>query len=384
MSPAPGRVFGLILAGASLWGIGEGMFLYYHTLYLGQLGASPVFIGALFSVVAVCQMVVQVPAGYLADRFGRRALLRAGWLMAVSSTLIFALAGSLPVFALGLVVNGLMAIGWASQYNYIANIPARFSPGRAVTLVLAFAFGGSALGAFLGGQISALAGIRAAYQAAVVFALLSAGFIFRLPDQPLAPAAQPGLRNGLVYNRLFVAFLGVLLVVSTGMYVPFLFSPNYLKDAAGLDLRQIGSLGAVAGAGNVAVLLLLGSLRPYRAFLTGQALVAVFAVLMLVGRGLGAFYLAFFCLGGMWLARSIAAVIVRSLVEENQSGVAVGLGESVKTTAAMLAPLLAGALYQQAPVSIFSAGLAILLLGLALSAALLFRLRGQLEVYSQV
>lgn len=384
MNASPGRVFTFILAGAALWGVGEGMFLYYHTLYLSQLGASPVFIGALFSVVAVCQVVVQIPAGYLADRFGRRLLLRAGWGMAVSSTLVFALADSLPVFALGLVVNGLMAIGWASQYNYIANIPARFSPGRAVTLVLAFAFGGSALGAFLGGQISASVGIRAVYQAAAIFALLSAFFIFSLPAQPLAPAARPGMNTSLLRNRLFLAFLAVLLVVSVGMTVPFLFSPNYLKDTAGLDLRQIGSLGAVAGLGNGAVLLLLGSLRPYRAFFTGQVLVAVFAILMLVGRGWVVFNLAFFCLGGMWLARSIAAVIVRSLVEESQSGLAVGLGETVKTAAAMLAPLLAGVLYQQAPVLIFSAGLAILLLGLAMSAFLFSRLRAHREVYSQV
>jgi MFS family permease len=64
----------LILMAVSylFWGIGEGMFLYFQPVYLQQLGADPVKIGLILGAVGVAMTVAQIPAGYQADRFGRR------------------------------------------------------------------------------------------------------------------------------------------------------------------------------------------------------------------------------------------------------------------------------------------------------------------------
>ena len=62
------------------WGLGEGLFMYFQPLYLEELGASPISIGAILGIVGISMTVVHIPAGYLADRIGRRKLVWAGWI----------------------------------------------------------------------------------------------------------------------------------------------------------------------------------------------------------------------------------------------------------------------------------------------------------------
>ncbi len=57
------------------WGIGEGMFFYFQPIYLQKLGASPIGIGSILGAIGLIMAFTQLPAGYLADRFGRRPLI---------------------------------------------------------------------------------------------------------------------------------------------------------------------------------------------------------------------------------------------------------------------------------------------------------------------
>ncbi|MDP2994101.1 MAG: MFS transporter, partial [Anaerolineales bacterium] len=67
----------LILLFASLftWGIGEGMFIYFQPIYLQQLGASTMTIAMVFSAFGLAMMLAHIPAGYLADRIGRKPII---------------------------------------------------------------------------------------------------------------------------------------------------------------------------------------------------------------------------------------------------------------------------------------------------------------------
>src|SRR5512135_756529 len=99
----------LILLGFSLmtWGVGEGMFLIFQPLYLQQLGATPVTIGAIIGAAGIAMTVAHIPAGHLADRIGRKPVLLAAWLIAIIATWLMALSRSLPLFVLGMLVYGL-------------------------------------------------------------------------------------------------------------------------------------------------------------------------------------------------------------------------------------------------------------------------------------
>jgi len=99
----------LLLVAISLfaWGVGEGLFIYFQPLYLQQLGADPLLTGAVFGAMGIAMAVSQIPAGYLSDRIGARTLMWASWLLGAISAWVMALANSLPVFIVGLILYGL-------------------------------------------------------------------------------------------------------------------------------------------------------------------------------------------------------------------------------------------------------------------------------------
>ena len=89
-----------------IWGLGEGAFFPFQPLYLQQLGADPIDIGAILGAFSLAATLAHIPAGYLADRIGRRPLMWAGWLVGLVATWLMALATTLPVFTLGMIMYG--------------------------------------------------------------------------------------------------------------------------------------------------------------------------------------------------------------------------------------------------------------------------------------
>jgi MFS family permease len=87
-----------------IWGMGEGLFYIFQPLYIQQLGADPILIGSVLGINAVAMTLSQIPAGYLADRVGRRPLMWFTWIMGVISALDLAWARYLTAFVAGLLL----------------------------------------------------------------------------------------------------------------------------------------------------------------------------------------------------------------------------------------------------------------------------------------
>ena len=90
----------LVWLGAALftWGIGESMFLLFQPIYLQQLGADPIQIGAILGAFGAILTFAHIPAGHLSDRIGRRPLLIASWFMGIVATAVMALSPHLSFF----------------------------------------------------------------------------------------------------------------------------------------------------------------------------------------------------------------------------------------------------------------------------------------------
>ena len=363
------RDYLLFVCAAVFWGFGEGMYIYYQTIYMEQLGAQPVLIGACFSIIGISQMLIQTPAGYLTDRYGRRPLLWVGWLIAVSSVWIFFLAKTITVFLIGLFVNGLMAVGFPGQYSYIASATKKMSPSRALTLMLSFTFTGNALGTYISSQITTQYGIRVVYLLAAISVTISAFFVLNLRPQLVEKMSDITPKRSILRNRQLVIFMGILMVVSLGITLPYILASNFMQNQVGLDLSEIGALGVTAGVGNVVILLIAGSLHPAVAFLIGQALLGSFAGILWLGKSMALYHLAYFCLGGIWLTKMIAVALVKPMVRDEEVGLAIGMAETNKAIAMIGAPFLAGMLYQISPEKPFSVGFGIICVGLLLSIA---------------
>jgi MFS family permease len=360
----------LILVAISMftWGAGEGMFLYFQPIYLQQLGADPLSIGTILGGFGLMMTISHVPAGYLADRLGRRPILLAAWVMGVVATWIMALANELPVFVAGLLLYGLTLFVISPLNSYVTAARGRFSVGRALTLMSASFNLGVVIGPWLGGQIGEQMGLRQTYTVAAWIFMVSTVIIFLIRSQPVETASVAQAGNGWMFNSRYLAYFAIVFLAMFATYLPQPLSPNFLQNQRALSLSQIGRLYSVSSIGVVALNLALGQLPVRAGFLLGQVSVGLFALLLWRGTGLPWYTLGYFMLGGYKTARSLAAAQMRELVHEAKMGLAYGLTETVSSTATMLSPPLAGYLYDRNPAWIYALAVGLVLVSIVIGA----------------
>lgn len=351
----------LVLLAVSMftWGVGEGMFLYFQPIYLKELGADPIRIGAILGGFGLMMVISHIPAGYLADRVGRKPVLVSAWVIGLVAAWIMALAHSLPVFIAGLFIYGFTMFVMSPLNSYITAARGRLSVGRAITLISASFNLGMVLGPWLGGQVGQQFGLRQNYFIAGFLLMISTLVILFLHPQPIEKVSHAESANGWMSAPRYWYYVGAILLATFAMYLPQPLAPNFLVEQRSLSLEQTGLLYSVTSLGVVLLNLILGSFPARIGFLIGQAAVGVYALILWQAVGLPWYVLGFLLLGGFKTARSLGIAQVRELVPQAKIGLAYGLTETVGGTAVILAPLLAGYLYTQQPTWMFalSAGL---------------------------
>ena len=175
----------LVLLSVSLftWGIGEGMFIYFQPIYLQQLGANTMTIALVFSLFGLAMMITHIPAGYLADRIGRKPLLVASWTSGLLATGVMALARTLPVFVTGMLLYGFTAFVSSPLNSYVTAARGKLSPVRAMTLVSAAYSLGAVFGPITGGWIGERLGLRSVYLVSACIFIVSTAIV-ALPALP--------------------------------------------------------------------------------------------------------------------------------------------------------------------------------------------------------
>ena len=359
----------LILLSASLliWGIGEGMFFIFLPIYLQQLGAGTMATAGIFSVFGVAMMAAHIPAGYLADRIGRKPLLVAAWGAGLLAAGVMAAARSLPVFVAGMLFYGLTAFVSSPLNSYVTAGRGRFSPARALTFIGAAYNLGAMLGPLAGGWLASRLGLRSVYAWAACLFVPSTVLLLFLRNQPREvhdPAAPPGR---LLANRRFIGLLGIGILATFVMYLPQPLTPRFLADERGLSLASIGLLGSIGGLGNTVLNLVLGQFVARTGFILAEVMAAAFAFLLWKGTGLPWYALGYFLLGGYRAGRSLISAQIRPLIHPTQMGLAYGLAETGNSLAVVLAPLLAGAVYTRASLLVYPLSLGLMGLVLVIS-----------------
>lgn len=346
----------LLLVTASLftWGLGESGFLYFQTLYLRELGADPLLIGGILSAVGFAMAAFQIPAGYLADRWGQRPMMWISWVVGAASAWLMALAPSLLPFFIGLLLYNLTSYVLAPMNSYITAVRGEWSPARALTLASGGFHLGSAGGPLLAGIIASRYGLRMVYVFGSVILLLSVVLILLIQRAPTEPhTIHTTERSNIFRNRRLLLLACSTLLTMFVLYLPQPLTSNYLVETKQLNYEQIGLLGMVASLGNALALFSLGSLPPLAGFLLGQSLALLFSLLLWRGSGLFWFAGGYFFLSGYRLCRSMVTALARSFVPAQQTGLAFGLLETCNAIAIIIAPLLAGWLFSQQPAAIY-------------------------------
>jgi len=365
----------LILLGFSLmtWGVGEGMFFIFQPLYLQQLGANPVTIGVIFGVAGIAMTVPHILAGHLADRIGRKPLLLVSWIVAMLATWSMALAPSLALFVTGMLVYNLTAFVSSPLNSYITAARGKLSVGRAITMISALYNIGAVIGPWLGGQVGERFGLRTIYLIAGSLFIASLIILLFIKSQPVEQLDPNENGNGRIVNRRFVTYLSVIFLAGFSMYLAQPLSSNYLQNQQQLTLESIGILGSISGLGIVALNLGLGNLKAHIGYLLGQLAVAIFALILWRGTSFPWFCLGYFLLGGYRFARSLATAQTRYLVHQSRMGLAYGITETVGSSAIILAPPVAGFLYEINPQLMYIVGFCLIIISILVSVRLIPR-----------
>jgi DHA1 family tetracycline resistance protein-like MFS transporter len=356
-----------IFAAMATWGIGEGMFLYFQPLYLQQLGADPLQIGAILGLVGLVMSLAFLPAGHLSDRLGRRPLLLLSWILGLLSTILMAIAPSLPWFIIGMVLYGSTSFVTVPLYSYVTAARGNLSVGRAVTLNSACFNLGYIVGPLLGGTIGERLGLHANFRIAAIIFAISTMIILFIRSQPVEPSTEQTPNSSLksLWDSRFGQYVVLVFAITFGLYLPQPLSQNFLQNERGLSLVVIGQLISIRGLGTVILNLALGQLDPRRGLILAQAGMGIFAILIWLGTGLPFYFAGYLLLGSYVTVRNLAIAQGRDLVQAANMGMAYGMLETAGAIAIVFSPILAGWIYKINPNSIYFVGLGLILAGIA-------------------
>ncbi len=206
--------------------------------------------GALSAVSILTYALMQIPAGYLADRFGYKRIFFTG---ALGTTVLCLTFGLITNYWQGITVQALSGLFCALFFvPGLALIVSRFSSERratAMSLSTAGLFLGQVLFSALGPQLAVVSSWRFPF---IVFAL--AGIVascayFWLGKESTTPASQRGVNLLEVFNLFRYGFMwlfGALQYVRMAIFMGIaIWLPSLLIDVKGVALGVAGLIVAV-------------------------------------------------------------------------------------------------------------------------------------------
>jgi MFS family permease len=362
------RDLAIVAISAFIWGLGEGLFIFFLPLTLQRWNTDAVQIGAVLSMIGVTMAVVQVPAGYFSDRFGARPLIFASLILGIASAIVMVAARSLPLFVAGLLAYGCTSFISAPMNSYVTSLRGGWTVQRAVTFRASAFQVGAIAGPMLGGWIANTAGLSIVFRYSAGFFLVST-LVMSLARRPSVLEHQEASIHLVspIANPRFLGFLAVVFFTIIAMSVPQQLTSLFLQNVHHISIQQIGTMGTIASIGTAIIMFSLGNLRVSTGMLIGQLLLAGFALLMWQGQSAIAYFVGYFFVGGYQLYRFMALAFSRSLVKVGDTGLAYGLVETGNALAVVVAPLAAGFLYNYRPEAVYVASLGALAITVGLN-----------------
>ncbi|MFY8273769.1 MFS transporter [Pseudoalteromonas sp. SSDWG2] len=139
-------------------------------------GFSPLWIGLAIGAYGLTQAVLQIPMGWLSDRFGRKRIIISGLIVFAIGSVIAALAESMYMLTLGRALQGMGAI--ASALLALAADLSRDEQRPKVMAVIGMSIGMSfAIAMLLGPMIAASFGVAGIFWLTAALALVGIGIV---------------------------------------------------------------------------------------------------------------------------------------------------------------------------------------------------------------
>ena len=206
---------------------------------MAELGLSYTMAGLLATAYFYAYMAMQIPAGILGDRLGRKRVIVAGITLGAAATVMTGLAGSFLALFLARLLTG---VGQGFLYSNDRVLIAAYTPKEKMALGQGVSFSGGgvgmALGLLLAGVLGEVMAWRSVFFLFALPPLIAAGLIAWLIPEPLPPHHSSGPKQSfrrVFFNRdlwlLGIAGImpvAVLLVIS--IWGPLLFAEIGVKE----------------------------------------------------------------------------------------------------------------------------------------------------------
>lgn len=307
-------------------------------LFAATLGASPAQVGGINGAFMLTAGLLSIPAGLLADRFGRKLPIIAGVLATALSSLLVTRC-QLPTEMMAAYVlfgAGLAALA-PGMLSLVADVMPVHKLGQAYGWYTTAIYVAMTIGPASGGYLAKAFGLRQVFVISgglLLFVALLA--LLALPKG--APRHRTDLRSALsgtlilLRNNSLSACLLATAVSCIGFGVFLTFLPLYAAKL-GYDPAQVGLVFAAQAVTNVVGRVPIGSLadRVDRRWLVAAGLVCLSLSLAALGQSvrLSALIVCAVVMGvGMALTFTAIGALIAELVPALQRGLAMGMYNS--------------------------------------------------------
>jgi MFS family permease len=337
---------------------GDGLYAYIMPYYIIEtLKAGPVEIGILYAIMGLSASLTLFMAGMLADRYDRKKILIAGWIVWLPTPLIFSLAENWLQMLPGMVLWGVWLGGPTGTAYIVSSADKNRMTSTFTTISSSFSLGyifSPALGGYLAGTTS----MRIVFYLAFAFYGLASILLCFIRSQYArknigpTPEKRSSILGLLKTSKLLVlsAFLGSAMFIML-FFRPFI--PTFLADVYHYGSFEIGFLGSVSFFGSAVLGILLGRLgdktRKSYALAMALALCSLSLILLLASGDLPILTLTHFILGASYLAWPLMSAIIGPLAPESIRAFWIAIPQTVGMFTSVMAPYIGGILYEVSP-----------------------------------
>jgi MFS family permease len=326
-----------------------------------RFGASPALITPILGIYSLCQLLGAPIWGALSDRFGRRPILISSMLGAAVSYVLLSMASSVTDLFVARALAGFMAGNIAAAMAYASDVSSPANRARSLGLVgaaigIGFMLGPAIGGALAGEHLQSADFRRPALVSSALSVCAALLVVFRLPESHARGHAvgKPRSRWQLLRSRPVLGLLTLSTLLVT-------FSQSTLDSTfaiLAMDRYQVGprTVGfAILGLAIVVVFMqtagvrrlvpLLGEFRlaclGLACWVCGMIILGLSASLPLVLPGL------VLCGLGSGAFTPTGAALASHQADAVSRGVVIGAYQLGSSLARVLAPFVAGLVFQQ-------------------------------------
>lgn len=353
-----------------IWGLGEGVFIYFLPLYLEDLGAFSMQIGLFLGLAGAALALAHILAGTLAYLFGRKIAISAACVTGMIAAWLMFFGDSLPFFILGMILYFISRSAITPMSSYIIASRGKWTTARKFMMASTMFNAGLIVGPLVGGTISEQVGLRITFGLAASLFALSTAVITLITPQPSEQAKALPRYFAIFNNATHRRFLLLSTFILFAMYLSWPLTPNFMRNERGVSLVAIGIFGAFNALGIIAANLTLGRFKPQFGILLAHSLVAFSIAMIWLGTGSAWFALGYFLAGAYHTSRLLISSQMESLANQEDVALVHSLVESTGGFVLLIAAPLAGVLYYCSPELPYTVSLT--LIGISLIAYIRF------------